>query len=81
MSKQIDLHYYAQFRAARGRSSEVVATSAATPRELYEELGLMEVFPFRPGQLTVAVNDAFASWDISLESGDTVVFMTPMAGG
>jgi sulfur-carrier protein len=81
MDKQIDLQYHARFREVRGRSSETVTTRAATPRELFQELGLDRDFPIDAAWLKVAVNDAFASWEDTLADRDVVVFMTPMAGG
>jgi molybdopterin converting factor small subunit len=31
--------------------------------------------------LKVAINDEFAAWDTQLASGDTIVFIPPVAGG
>lgn len=76
---RIDLRHYAALREARGRPRETVTTRAATPRELYAELGLETTYPARA--LRVAVNDAFASWDTALADGDRVVFLAPSAGG
>jgi molybdopterin converting factor small subunit len=81
MQKTIDLQYYARFRELRGRSSEFVTTTAATPRELFEELGFDRSMPVAASWLKVAINAAFATWDDPIENGDVVVFMTPMAGG
>lgn len=81
MEKHIDIHYYALFRDARGTDAETVATVAASPRELYQELGLNATFCLDPGALKVALNDAFASWDALLRDGDLVVFIAPTSGG
>lgn len=79
--REIVLQHFAVFREARGTSSETVTTTAATPRALYEELGLGEVFPFDEQRLRVARNDEFATWDDPLENGDVVVFLAPSSGG
>lgn len=81
MEKQIHLEHYALFRDARGASSETVTTGAATPRQLFGELGLDAVCALDPSWLKVAVNDAFSEWDAVLEPGDRVVFIAPVAGG
>ena len=81
MEKQIDVHYYALFRDLRGKEHETVTTRAASPRELYEELGMGAALRLDTHALRVAVNDAFASWDAPLSAGDLVVFIAPTAGG
>jgi molybdopterin converting factor small subunit len=79
MSKRIDVSHFGPMREARGCSDEAVSTEAATPRELYAELGLEASFPL--SGLRVAVNDVIASWDAPLGDGDRVVFLSPSSGG
>ncbi len=79
--KEISIQYFALFRDARGRSSESMQTDARTPKELYDELGLGQTFPFDERRLKVALNDEFSTWDTPLSSGDNVVFIAPVAGG
>lgn len=81
MEKQIHLEHYALFREARGTSTETVVARAATPGELFSELGLDAVCAPDPAWLRVAVNDAFADWQAPLKPGDRVVFIAPVAGG
>ncbi|HLT48322.1 MAG TPA: MoaD/ThiS family protein [Rubricoccaceae bacterium] len=81
MEKQIDVHYYALFRDLRGKDRETLTTRAATPRALYDELGMGGAFRLDTRAFRVAVNDAFASWDAPLRHGDLVVFIAPTAGG
>lgn len=78
---QVEVLYFALFREARGVASEVVATTASSPRELYAELGLPQIFPLDTARLRVAINDEFAGWDAPLHQGDRVVFLAPVAGG
>lgn len=79
--KDINIQYFALFREARGLASEMLSTQAKTPRELYDELGLDAAYRFDARRLRVALNDEFASWDASLENGDSVAFIAPVAGG
>jgi molybdopterin converting factor small subunit len=75
------LHYYALLREQAGRQSESVDTTAVTPAALYAELAARHGFRLPASQLKVAVNSAFSDWDRTLEDGDEVVFIPPVAGG
>ncbi|MDT0631563.1 MoaD/ThiS family protein [Rubrivirga sp. S365] len=79
MKKRIDLLHFAAFSQARGCSDETVTTGAATPRDLYAELGLETTHPLVA--LRVAVNDRITTWDLPLSDGDHVVFLAPSSGG
>ena len=78
---QINVQYYALLREQAGRSSESLVTTAATPRELYQELQRRYPFSLAPEMLRVAVNSEFSDWCQPLEEGDSVVFIPPVAGG
>ena len=77
---QIQVEYFAVLRECAGREQEQLSTSAATVAELYRELDARYGFP-RLGRLKVAINDEFGDWDTCLSSGDSVVFIPPVAGG
>ena len=77
----INVQYYALLREQAGRSSESLVTTAATPRELYQELQQRYPFSLAPEMLRVAVNSDFRDWSQPLKAGDTVVFIPPVAGG
>jgi molybdopterin-guanine dinucleotide biosynthesis protein A len=79
--KQICVQYYALLREEAGRSEEAVATCAATPRALFEELQARHPFSLPLTMLRVAVNDEFGEWSQNLADGDRVVFIPPVAGG
>lgn len=79
--KAIRVQYYALFREQAGRSEESIDTSAATPADLYGELQGRHPFRLAREQLKVAINNEFADWNARLASGDTVVFIPPVAGG
>jgi molybdopterin-guanine dinucleotide biosynthesis protein A len=75
------VQYYALFREQAGRSEETLETVATTPEELYRELQARYPFQLAQSQLKVAVNTDFRDWTSRLASGDTVVFIPPVAGG
>jgi molybdopterin-guanine dinucleotide biosynthesis protein A len=77
----LKVQYYALLREQAGRSEEMLDTTAATPVELYLELQARHHFQLNQQQLKVAVNSSFADWHTVLKSGDTVVFIPPVAGG
>jgi molybdopterin-guanine dinucleotide biosynthesis protein A len=78
---QLNIQYYALMREQAGRSDETLDTTAATPADLYSELKARYGFTLPREQLKVAVNSEFASWSQRLASGDSVVFIPPVAGG
>ena len=49
--------------------------------ELYEQLRQKHRFSRPQSELRVAVNDYFAKWTDEIYDGDSVVFITPVAGG
>ena len=49
--------------------------------ELYEQLSQKHRFSRPQAELRVAVNDYFAKWTDQINDGDSVVFITPVAGG
>jgi molybdopterin-guanine dinucleotide biosynthesis protein A len=79
--KAIRVQYYALFREQAGRSEETLETTASTPGALYRELQSRYPFKLAQQQLKVAINNDFANWDAHLTTGDTVVFIPPVAGG
>jgi molybdopterin converting factor small subunit len=78
---QLKIQYYALMREQAGRSEEIVDTFAVTPKDLYGELTARYGFTLAREQLKVAVNSEFSDWTHPLGTGDTVVFIPPVAGG
>jgi molybdopterin converting factor subunit 1 len=78
---QIHVQYFALLREQAGRASEAIETAARTPAELYEEVLRLHAFTLPRSMLRVAVNDEFGEWSQSLQPGDRVVFIPPVAGG
>ena len=79
--REVRVQYFAILREQAGRSSEALATAAATPAELYEELRELRGLTLPRAMLRVAVNEEFCDWDRPLADGDHVVFIPPVAGG
>ncbi len=79
--RRIRLLYFADLRERRGRPEEIIETDAVTPEALYRELAARHGFPAAADGIKVAVNDEMADWQTALDSGDTVVFLTPFGGG
>ncbi len=80
-AKSIVVQYFALLQEQRGCSDETVATTAATPKDLYEELAARHGFSLGIDVLRVAVNDEFQRWNVPLQNNDRVVFIQPVAGG
>jgi molybdopterin converting factor small subunit len=78
---KINVSYYAMFREAAGCSGEAVESSAGDAVALFELLKSKHDFSMCRSHVRLAVNDAFVDWETSLNDGDQVVFIPPVAGG
>ncbi len=79
--KTLRIQYFALLREQRGLTQEQLATAAATPRALYEEMRAQHGFTLPADRVRAAINGEFASADAPLHEGDEVVFIPPVAGG
>ena len=79
--KTIHVQYYALLREQRGVNEERLETSANTAIQLYDELQREYKFRLPTNILKVAINDEFAGWNTAIKSGDTIIFIPPVAGG
>ncbi len=79
--KTLRVQYFALLREQAGRSEETLESMAETPAMLYRELQARHPFRLQREQLRVAVNTEFSDWQAPLKTGDTVVFIPPVAGG
>jgi molybdopterin converting factor subunit 1 len=77
----VHVQYFAILREQRGLTQEQVATSAASPAELYEELRARHKFTLPGERVRAAVNDEFVAAASALRDGDRIVFIPPVAGG
>lgn len=79
--KAVHIRYFASLRESAERDSESLQVDCRTYGELYQYLAKKHSFPLPQTMIQVAVNDQFASLDAVIESGATVVFIPPVAGG
>lgn len=79
--KKVHVIYYALLRQERGMAEETVDSQAASARELFQELKSRHAFKLSETHIKVAINSKMASWDSPFESGDTILFIPPVAGG
>ena len=79
--RAIRVRYHAIMREQRGLGMETIKTNAGNVQKLYEQLKACHHFTVPEKHLKVAVNDRFVDWNKKLKSGDTVMFIPPVAGG
>jgi molybdopterin converting factor subunit 1 len=79
--KTIHIRYYAILREQAGRSEESLTTTASTAAQVFDELKSRYPFTLNAQQLKVAINTEFRDWQTSLNDGDQLVFIPPVAGG
>ncbi|MGM8909877.1 MoaD/ThiS family protein [Psychrobacter sp. 1U1] len=78
----INVLYFASLADEAGRQQEIVSVVQSTSlSELYDQLRQKHGFSRPQAELRVAVNDYFAKWTEQIHDGDSVVFITPVAGG
>ena len=80
-ARDLRVQYFAILREQSGLREEQLHTRARNPAELFEELRARHGFTLDRASLRVAVNEEFGSWEQPLLSGDSVVFIPPVAGG
>ena len=78
----INVLYFASLAdEANCQQETVIVQQSISLTELYEQLRQTHRFSRPQSELRVAVNDYFAKWTDSIHDGDSVVFITPVAGG
>lgn len=78
---QLTVLYFAALREQAAAEQQTVATSAATPAQLYAELSAQHGFTLPQQNLRAAVNHNFCAWDTPLNEGDIIAFIPPVSGG
>ena len=68
-------------REERGTAVDELETAESTPAAIYDELRARHGFSLDRDRLKAVVNESFVEWDHALKSGDTLVFIPPVAGG
>ena len=78
----INVLYFASLADEANWNKEKITVPQSTSlTELYEQLRQKHRFSRPQSELRVAVNDYFAKWTDEIYDGDSVVFITPVAGG
>ncbi len=77
----IQVRFFAVLREQAGKSVLDLTTAAATPAELYRELQTSHGLAFPANLLRVSINERYVTMETSLQPGDRVVFIPPVAGG
>ena len=78
----INVLYFASLADEADCHEETVTVPQSTSLTgLYEQLHQKHRFSRPQSELRVAVNDYFAKWTDEIYEGDSVVFITPVAGG
>ncbi len=78
----INVLYFASLADEANCQEETVSVQKSTSlTELYQQLSQKHRFSRPQSELRVAVNDYFANWTDQINDGDSVVFITPVAGG
>jgi len=73
--------YFASLRDAAGMEQEIWETDAADLTALYAQLAARHGFALPQSRLRVAVDGAFAQWDMPLREGSSIAFIPPVSGG
>jgi len=79
--KKLSISYFALLRQERGLSDEEIRTSAVNVGELFEELKALHSFQLTRLEVRAAVNSEIVSWDTSIQDGDRILLIPPVAGG
>lgn len=78
---EIQVEYYALFRACARKGEEAFTLENPLPSDLYDTLRERYRFPLARKLVHLAVNDSYSPWDRPLSQGDRVVFIPPVSGG
>lgn len=78
---KIEVTYFAMLREQRGVAAEQMETNAATLDELYREIADQNGFTLDSTLIRAARNNIFVAMSTTLQDGDSVVLMPPVAGG
>ena len=79
--KKVTVKYFAALKEQAMNSCEKLETTATNADELFDELDSKYSFKLKKDQVKVAINGQFEDARCTLNHGDTVVFIPPVAGG
>jgi len=81
MTTRITVLYFASLRDAAGMDQEIRETDAPDLAALYAEIAACHGVALPQSRLRVAVDGAFAQWDMPLRAGSSIAFIPPVSGG
>lgn len=81
MKKNINIRYFALLKEEADKNKEELQTDAETAEHLFQELSELYNFSLNVSQVRVSINEEFQDLSTEIKSGDTVVFIPPVAGG
>jgi len=79
--KKVLVKYFASMRDERGVDSEEIITDLDTVGEVYQSLNKQYHFYIKKKYIKVAINNRYQGFNTKLNSGDTLAFIPPVAGG
>lgn len=81
-TKTINILYFASLAdEANCHEEKITVPQSVSLTELYQQLNEKYNFSRDQSELKVAINDYFAKWSDTIDDGDSVVFIAPVAGG
>lgn len=80
-SKKVEIMYFAILREQSNKGLEIIETEAYTAEELFKELTQEYNFTLHPHQVRVSINEGFQDMNSTINDGDQIVFIPPVAGG
>jgi molybdopterin converting factor small subunit len=79
--KTLTVRYFAMFREHAGVSEETLDLDVATAADVFVATRNRHGSTEPNGHCKVAINDVMASWETSVNDGDTILLFPPVAGG
>ena len=80
-SLSVVIEYYAKLKQDAGMDKTNLETNSITIAGLWEECRFKHNLSLKLPNVKPAANNSFVDWDYELQSGDTIAFMPPFAGG
>ena len=77
----IKVKYFASLREQAGKNDEEMTIEFKNPADLYHALKEKYQFTLSAGEIKVAINGEYKSFDTLIVPGDVVTFIPPVAGG
>lgn len=81
-NKQITVLYFAALAEQAKKDEEIISIpNDATLQDLYQKLRKQYGLTLKQSKLAVAINHTMKHWQATIQDGDIVAFIPPVAGG